>query len=283
MCGIVAYVGPRTAVPVLMDGLKRLEYRGYDSAGIAALEGGEIRVHRRAGKLRELEESLRTETFTGTIGLGHTRWATHGRPNEVNAHPQGDFSGQVVVVHNGIVRKPPRIAPPAARSGIPIRVGNGHRGHTAADRAASAGRAGFARSGAKVAAGASGRLRDRGYVGRGCRHPRGGASREPAGRRNRRGRSVRRIRRTRPAPLYPPGHGDRGRRNRAADPGWRGGGDQWGRRVNQQDRARNLLEPGACGKGRFQPFHAKGDFRAAAGARGHDQGPLFRENPAGFI
>ena len=103
MCGIVAYVGPRTAVPVLMDGLKRLEYRGYDSAGIAALEGGEIRVHRRAGKLRELEESLRTETFIGTIGLGHTRWATHGRPNEVNAHPQGDFSGQVVVVHNGIV------------------------------------------------------------------------------------------------------------------------------------------------------------------------------------
>jgi len=90
-------------VPVLLDGLKRLEYRGYDSAGIAALEGGEIRVHGRAGKLRELEESLRTETFEGTIGLGHTRWATHGRPNEVNAHPQRDSSGQVVVVHNGIV------------------------------------------------------------------------------------------------------------------------------------------------------------------------------------
>lgn len=88
---------------MLLDGLKRLEYRGYDSAGIAALEGGEIRVHRRAGKLRELEESLRTETFEGTIGLGHTRWATHGRPNEVNAHPQRDSSGQVVVVHNGIV------------------------------------------------------------------------------------------------------------------------------------------------------------------------------------
>lgn len=103
MCGIIAYVGPRAVVPVLLDGLKRLEYRGYDSAGIAALEGGEIRVHRRAGKLRELEESLRTETFEGTIGLGHTRWATHGRPNEVNAHPQRDSSGQVVVVHNGIV------------------------------------------------------------------------------------------------------------------------------------------------------------------------------------
>ena len=86
-----------------MDGLKRLEYRGYDSAGIAALEDGEIKVHRRAGKLRELEESLRAETFTGTMGLGHTRWATHGRPNEINAHPQRDSSGQVVVVHNGIV------------------------------------------------------------------------------------------------------------------------------------------------------------------------------------
>ncbi len=103
MCGIIAYVGPRAVVPVLLDGLKRLEYRGYDSAGIAALESGEIRVHRRAGKLRELEESLRTETFEGTIGLGHTRWATHGRPNEVNAHPQRDSSGEVVVVHNGIV------------------------------------------------------------------------------------------------------------------------------------------------------------------------------------
>ncbi|HJN39772.1 MAG TPA: glutamine--fructose-6-phosphate aminotransferase, partial [Chloroflexota bacterium] len=103
MCGIVGYVGSRTAVPVLMDGLKRLEYRGYDSAGIATLEDGQIRVHRRAGKLRELEDSLRGQEFGGTIGLGHTRWATHGRPNEINAHPQRDSSGQVVVVHNGIV------------------------------------------------------------------------------------------------------------------------------------------------------------------------------------
>lgn len=103
MCGIVGYVGPQTAVPVIMDGLKRLEYRGYDSAGIATLENGEIRVCRRAGKLRQLEESLRTETFSGTMGLGHTRWATHGQPNETNAHPHRDSTGQVVVVHNGII------------------------------------------------------------------------------------------------------------------------------------------------------------------------------------
>ena len=103
MCGIIGYVGERTAAAVLMEGLKRLEYRGYDSAGIATLEDGEISLRRRAGKLRELEDSLRGEVFAGTIGLGHTRWATHGRPSEINAHPQRDSSGEVMVVHNGIV------------------------------------------------------------------------------------------------------------------------------------------------------------------------------------
>jgi glucosamine--fructose-6-phosphate aminotransferase (isomerizing) len=102
MCGIVGYVGPRQAAPLLLDGLKRLEYRGYDSAGIATLVDGQFTVHRSPGKLTKLVESLRGVEPAGTTGIGHTRWATHGRPTEPNAHPQADCSGSVVAVHNGI-------------------------------------------------------------------------------------------------------------------------------------------------------------------------------------
>jgi glucosamine--fructose-6-phosphate aminotransferase (isomerizing) len=104
MCGIVGYIGGRQAVSIIMDGLKRLEYRGYDSAGIAVLEaGGKIGVRRASGKLRNLEETLRGDPTEGTFGIGHTRWATHGRPTEENAHPHRDSRGDLVVVHNGIV------------------------------------------------------------------------------------------------------------------------------------------------------------------------------------
>src|SRR6516165_8653992 len=104
MCGIVGYIGPRKAVPIILDGLKRLEYRGYDSAGIAVLEDGDLLSIRRAqGKLRNLEEALRLNPLEGDYGIGHTRWATHGRPTEENAHPHRDCHGDIVVVHNGIV------------------------------------------------------------------------------------------------------------------------------------------------------------------------------------
>jgi glutamine---fructose-6-phosphate transaminase (isomerizing) len=103
MCGIVGYIGPKRVSTVLLDGLRRLEYRGYDSAGIAVINGGSIQVVRSAGKLRDLEESLRLTKIEGTFGLGHTRWATHGRPTEENAHPHRDCSGSLVVVHNGII------------------------------------------------------------------------------------------------------------------------------------------------------------------------------------
>ena len=104
MCGIVGYVGPREATPILLDGLKRLEYRGYDSAGIAVVgEDGEVRVARSEGKLGNLTEKIASAPPPGRFGIGHTRWATHGRPSEENAHPHRDASGRIVVIHNGII------------------------------------------------------------------------------------------------------------------------------------------------------------------------------------
>ncbi len=104
MCGIVGYVGNKRVVPVIIDGLRRLEYRGYDSAGIAVGGNGDgLQVRRAEGKLRNLEEVIRLKPLDGTYGIGHTRWATHGRPTEENAHPHRDCTGKIVVVHNGIV------------------------------------------------------------------------------------------------------------------------------------------------------------------------------------
>ncbi len=104
MCGIVGYVGNQKAVPIILEGLKRLEYRGYDSAGLAvACDGNQLEVRRAKGKLRNLEEVIRMNPVDGTFGIGHTRWATHGRPTEENAHPHRDCKGDIVVVHNGIV------------------------------------------------------------------------------------------------------------------------------------------------------------------------------------
>jgi glucosamine--fructose-6-phosphate aminotransferase (isomerizing) len=104
MCGIVGYIGPKKVVPLILDGLKRLEYRGYDSAGIAVVtQNGKLDVRRASGKLRNLEETIRLSPIDGIYGIGHTRWATHGRPTEENAHPHRDCTGQVVVVHNGII------------------------------------------------------------------------------------------------------------------------------------------------------------------------------------
>src|SRR5919106_668689 len=103
MCGIVGYIGPKPVVPVLLDGLRRLEYRGYDSAGVAVVQNGGVEVRRSAGKLINLENAIESKPLAGVYGLGHTRWATHGRPTEENAHPHRDGSGRIVVVHNGII------------------------------------------------------------------------------------------------------------------------------------------------------------------------------------
>ena len=103
MCGIIGYIGSKPVVPVLLDGLRRMEYRGYDSAGVALVSPEGITLRRSAGKLINLENSLRDDPADGVYGVGHTRWATHGRPTEENAHPHRDCTGKIVVVHNGII------------------------------------------------------------------------------------------------------------------------------------------------------------------------------------
>src|SRR5256884_3581155 len=103
MCGIIGYIGPKEVVPVLIDGLRRLEYRGYDSAGVAVVRNGEGDLRRSAGKLSNLEDVIDADPISGDYGVGHTRWATHGRPTEENAHPHRDCTGKIVVVHNGII------------------------------------------------------------------------------------------------------------------------------------------------------------------------------------
>jgi glutamine---fructose-6-phosphate transaminase (isomerizing) len=102
MCGIVAYVGPKEASPILLSGLKRLEYRGYDSAGIALLNHG-LKVYKTKGKVSDLEQLLADKDISGTIGIAHTRWATHGEPNDVNAHPHMSPDGKLAIIHNGII------------------------------------------------------------------------------------------------------------------------------------------------------------------------------------
>jgi glucosamine--fructose-6-phosphate aminotransferase (isomerizing) len=118
VCGIVGYIGPKPVVPLILDGLKHLEYRGYDSAGIAVVgRNGKLEIRRASGKLHNLEEALRNTPLDGVYGMGHTRWATHGRPTEENAHPHRDCTGEVVVVHNGIIENYLELKHQLAREG----------------------------------------------------------------------------------------------------------------------------------------------------------------------
>ncbi len=103
MCGIVGYVGKRNALPIILSGLKRLEYRGYDSAGVALLNNGKVYIEKRAGKVSELEKFVSGLGFEAVIGIGHTRWATHGVPNDINAHPHTDCEGKIALIHNGVI------------------------------------------------------------------------------------------------------------------------------------------------------------------------------------
>ncbi|HQW85917.1 MAG TPA: isomerizing glutamine--fructose-6-phosphate transaminase, partial [Flavobacteriales bacterium] len=103
MCGIVAYLGDKQAYPILINGLRRLEYRGYDSAGVALLDGDVLTIHKCQGKVSDLEAHVDGRSHAGTVGIGHTRWATHGPPNDINAHPHQSTSGDLALIHNGII------------------------------------------------------------------------------------------------------------------------------------------------------------------------------------
>src|ERR1041384_5917780 len=118
MCGIIGYTGPRQAAPLLLEGLRRLEYRGYDSAGLALVEDGGIEVDKAPGKISVLEKELGKTPPAGHTGIAHTRWATHGAPNMVNAHPHTDCGGTLALVHNGIIEN----------AGV-LRAALGKRGH----------------------------------------------------------------------------------------------------------------------------------------------------------
>ena len=108
MCGIIGYIGSKPAREIIINGLKRLEYRGYDSAGMA-LVNGETKIFKCAGRVKDLEDMVNKSNFNGTTGMGHTRWATHGEPNELNAHPQVSYKGNFIVVHNGIIENYARL------------------------------------------------------------------------------------------------------------------------------------------------------------------------------
>ncbi|MFA7675213.1 MAG: class II glutamine amidotransferase, partial [Endomicrobiia bacterium] len=103
MCGIVGYIGNENSADIVYAGLEKLEYRGYDSAGIAVITNGKIQTRRSVGKLINLQKNIKNNPISGFIGIGHTRWATHGKPSEENAHPHTDCTGKIVVVHNGII------------------------------------------------------------------------------------------------------------------------------------------------------------------------------------
>jgi len=103
MCGIVGYIGKKNCIPILIDGLKRLEYRGYDSAGVGFIANGAVSVIKSKGKVTILEENLNLKAHSSTLGIGHTRWATHGVPNEINAHPHFNSSKNLLIIHNGII------------------------------------------------------------------------------------------------------------------------------------------------------------------------------------
>jgi len=120
VCGIVGYVGKRDATPVLVEGLHRLEYRGYDSAGLAVVHRGRLQVTKTAGRVADLRAKLQQPAAKSTIGIGHTRWATHGEPNDVNAHPHTDTAGRIAVVHNGIIENAEQLRDQLTAAGVKL-------------------------------------------------------------------------------------------------------------------------------------------------------------------
>ena len=263
MCGIVGYVGDRNAAEIIVDGLKRLEYRGYDSAGVAVVDGDRIALRRSVGKIGNLSSRLGAQPAVGTTGLGHTRWATHGRPSEANAHPHADCTGSLVVVHNGIIENYLSLKERL------LEQGHKFRSETDTEVIAHLVES-YVANGLSLAAAARAALREvRGAYAVGilaadaptAAH-RGQARRGRGGRRPRRGRGPRGLRHPRPATAHP----RRGAPGRRGD----GGGDALGRQPDHPrgPSARACLHAHHLGRGdgregRLPALHAEGDLRAA--------------------
>ena len=256
MCGIVGIVGNAPVAPLIVDALKRLEYRGYDSAGVATIERGELVRRRAEGKLINLERRLKSEPLDGTIGIGHTRWATHGVPNETNAHPA--FLRRRRHRPQRHHRELFRIARGAAARRLRIRLADRHRGGRPSRRARTRAWRKARRCGPQFAEAAAGRLRARHHVHRRRRPDRRRPQRPAACRRPRRGRDVPGLRRHRAGALHQFDH---------LSGGWRLGG-RAPQRVRdlrhgrQQGRAqaaavaRHLLHGR---QGQPPPFHGEGN------------------------
>ena len=276
MCGIVGILGREPVAPLMVDALKRLEYRGYDSAGVATLEQGHLERRRAEGKLKNLERRLDREPLSGTIGIGHTRWATHGGPNESNAHPHA--TDRVAVVHNGIIENFNELREALTADGAKFTSETdtevvAHLVTHEMQQGPHAGRGGRGR-----AAAAQGRVRARLPVrGRG-----GPAGRRPprlaARDRLRQGRDVSRLRRDRARAVH--------RRDQLSRRRRLGGGEPRGRRGARRGRPRGDARGAEIGRlgvpgrqGQLSPLHGEGDPRAARGGRAHAR-PLHRPRRA---
>ena len=263
MCGIVGYVGPRRATDILLGGLARLEYRGYDSAGVAVIEGDDLAVVRRVGRLNNLRDTLVKHPLHGTTGIGHTRWATHGKPSEENAHPHADCTGRVAVVHNGIIENY-TVAARRARGQRPHPAQrDGHRDDRAPHRELLRGRSG--RRGPQGGRAPRGKLRHRRRAPRHPVHDRRGPQGLAADHRARRRREHRRQRHPRRARTHASGHGAPRRRDRR-------GQRRPDHRVRRRRRRRGRpgdddgrVGPRRRREGRLRGLHAQGDPRAAQG------------------
>ena len=268
MCGIVGYVGRQDAAPILLAGLHRLEYRGYDSAGVAVVARSGLKVHKAVGKIAQLEAAL-PKRLRGTVGIGHTRWATHGEPSDANAHPHVDCTGNIAVAHNGIIENASTL-----RTRLEAK-GHVFRSHTDTEVLAHLIEAA---GGDLDPGGANRRRRDRRDLRprrRGCtpsRSIRGGAQRQPRGDRHRAARDVRRLGRR--GARAPHASGRLPRRRRARH--------HRCRRLPHRD-ARRPADPeepvgGVVGSRSVRPgsvsaLHAEGDQRADRGERADAEGP----------
>ena len=266
MCGIIGYIGDKPVVPVLIEGLRRLEYRGYDSAGVAVVNGHGIDIRRSAGKLANLEHVIAEEPISGLYGLGHTRWATHGRPTEENAHPHRDCTGRIVVVHNGIIENYLELKQELQSAGPQVRHRNRHRSRRAPGRAGMEGRRPRTRGAAGDAAAAR-TVCHRAALGRRPRKDRRGAQRAAGRRRARRRRVVRRVGHSRHPAAHPrrrvsrrPGNRDRDARRRAVHEPCR-------RDRSRRSRQRVTWDPVQAEKAGYKHFMLKEIFEQPTAVR----------------